>query len=216
MGNTQSGNTQTNLSKQGLSADQPGQNNIYFRQLGDIIKTELQDVYNLNDARATEITNQIINDLNVTREQEVRQELEQLSDSELRNPASFKFSNLKQRIAEEILRERRGQPDPELEQRRSEIAQEEAQLQALIDAGDYESMTQQQLDRIVGDPRQPVDVIKKANEVRVTLTPQKIKDASNEQLLNVIETGMFMNRTVSKEIEKAVEDELNKRASTGV
>ena len=209
-------NTQTNLSKQGLSADQPGQNNIYFRQLGDIIKTELQDVYNLNDARATEITNQIINDLNVTREQEVRQELEQLSDSELRNPASFKFSNLKQRIAEEILRERRGQPDPELEQRRSEIAQEEAQLQALIDAGDYESMTQQQLDRIVGDPRQPVDVIKKANEVRVTLTPQKIKDASNEQLLNVIETGMFMNRTVSKEIEKAVEDELNKRASTGV
>lgn len=208
--------TQENLLKQGLSADQPGQNNIYFRQLGDIIKTELKDVYNLNDARATEITNQIINDLNVTREQEVRQELEQLSDSELRNPASFKFSNLKKRIAEEILRERRGQPDPELEQRRSEIAQEEAELQALIDADDYESMTQQQLDRIVGDPRQPVDVIKKANEVRVTLTPQKIKDASNEQLLNVIETGMFMNRTVSKEIEKAVEDELNTRASTGV
>ena len=93
------------------------------------------------------------------------------------------------------------------------VAQEQAELQALIDAGDYESMTQKQLDRIVGDPTQPVAVVKKANQVRVTLTPQKITDASNEELLDMIDSNTYMNRQLPRSVLNKIIAELESRKS---
>ena len=211
-------NTQKKLADQGLSPQQPGQNRAYFSLLSDTIKQELIDVYNMNDAQATETTKNIVSDLEADTEQSIRQELEQLSDSQLRNPASFKFDPRKKEMAIQILKERQGQAGIDntnklLEQRRSEVAQEQAELQALIDAGDYESMTQKQLDRIVGDPTQPESVIKKANQVRVTLTPQKITDASNEELLDMIDSNTYMNRQLPRSVLNQVIAELESRKS---